>query len=99
MSLFSVLVSKFLAAERAPITYETNGKRRRPVVPQKILGEIEPIEGANPGEVVKIASTGHWVGPDIVVAHSTRSRVRAFKRLSDFVGRDAEICAIDWSGP
>lgn len=98
-SLFSVLVSKFLAAERAPITYETDGKRRRPVVLKKIVAEVEPIAGANPGEVVKIAITSYWLGPDIVIAQSTQSRVRVFKRLSDFVGPDVEICAIVWSGP
>ena len=97
--LFSVLVSKFLGAERAPITYETEGKRRRLVVPKKIVGEVEPIEGANNGDAVMVTNTGYWMGPDIVIAQSSQSRVRAFGRVWDFPGRSAEICAIDWSGP
>ncbi len=97
--LFSVLVSKFLGAERAPISYETDGKRRRLVVPKKIVGEVEPIEGANNGDAVMVTNTGYWMGPDIVIAQSTQSRVRAFGRVWDFPGRSAEICAINWSGP
>ncbi len=97
--LFSVLVSKFLCAERAPIGYETDGKRRRLVVPKKIVGEVEPIEGANNGDAVMVTNTGYWMGPDIVIAQSTQSRVRAFGRVWDFPGRSAEICAINWSGP
>lgn len=97
--LFSVLVSKFLGAERAPISYETDGKRRRLVVPKKIVGEVEPIEGANNRDAVMVTNTGYWMGPDIVIAQSTQSRVRAFGRVWDFPGRSAEICAINWSGP
>lgn len=97
--LFAVLVGKFLGAERAPVTFETEGRRRRLVVPKKIIGEIEPIEGANPGEEVKVINTGYWMGPDVTVAQATESRVRAFGHVWDFTGRSAEICAIDWAGP
>ena len=97
--LFSILVSNFLGAERAPITYETEGKRRRLTVPKKILGEVEPIEGSNNGDAVMVTNTGYWMGPDIVIAQSNQSRVRAFGRVWDFPGRSAEICAINWSGP
>ncbi len=97
--LFSILVSRFLGAERAPVTFETGGNRRRLVVPKKIVGEVEPIEGATPGEPVMVSNTGYRMGPDIVIAQATRSRVRAFGRVWDFAGRSAEICAIDWAGP
>jgi hypothetical protein len=65
----------------------------------KIFGEVEPIQGADPGEEVKVTNTGYWMGADVVIAQATQSRVRAFGRVWDFVGRSAEICAIDWSGP
>ena len=97
--LFSLLVSNFLGAERAPVSFETEGRRRRLVVPKKIVGEVEPIQGADPDEEVKVTNTGYWMGADVVIAQATQSRVRAFGRVWDFVGRSAEICAIDWSGP
>ncbi len=97
--LFSVLVGTFLGAERAPVSFETEGKLRRLVVPKKISGEVEPIEGANPGEEVKVTNTGYWMGPDITVASAKQSRVRAFGHVWDFAGRSAEICQIDWAGP
>jgi hypothetical protein len=97
--LFSVLVGTFLGAERAPVTFESDGQRRRLTVPKKIVGEVEPIAGSAPGEEVKVVNTQYWMGPDITIAQATQSRVRAFGRVWDFVGRSAEICQISWSGP
>jgi len=97
--LFAVLVSNFLGAERAPVSFESEGRRRRLVVPKKITGEVEPIEGAIAGEEVKVTNTQYWMGADVVVAQATESRVRAFGRVWDFTGRSAEICQIAWAGP
>jgi len=97
--LFALLVSNFLGAERAPITFETEGRRRRLVVPKKIIGEVEPIEGARAGEDVMVANTQYWMGSEVTVAKANESRVRAFGRVWDFTGRSAEICQIAWAGP
>jgi len=97
--LFSILVGNFLGAERAPIQYETEGKKRRFVVPKKISGEVEPIEGADPGTEVKIVNTQYWMGSEVIVAKANQGRVRAFNRVWDFDGRSAEICRISWRGP
>ena len=97
--LFSILVSTFLGAERAAVTFETDGQRRRLTVPKKIVGEVEPIGGAAPGEEVKVINTQYWMGPDITIAKATESKVRAFGRVWDFAGRSAEICQISWAGP
>ena len=97
--LFSILVSNFLGAERAPVVFESDGRRRRLIVPKKILGEVEPIEGATPDEEVMVSNTQYWMGPDITIAQATQSRVRAFGRVWDFAGRSAEICQISWAGP
>jgi len=96
--LFGILVSEFLGAERAEISYETVGKERRLSVGKKIQGAVVPIEGKDGKEVV-ITNTEYWMGPDITVATATKGRVRAFGRVWDFDGRSAEICAIDWHGP
>ncbi len=97
--LFRVLVSTFLGAERAPVSFETAGRERRLTVGRKIQGAVVPIEGRDPDRPVMAVNTGYWMGPDITVATATRGRVRAYGRVWDFEGRSAEICAIDWSGP
>ncbi|WP_323764832.1 DUF1326 domain-containing protein [Marinovum sp.] len=96
--LFGMLVSEFLGAERAPVTFETEGKARRLMVGKKIQGEIVPVTNAQGKETV-ITNTDYWMGPDITVATATKSRVRAHGRVWDFDGRSAEICQIDWHGP
>lgn len=96
--LFKLLVSEFLGAERAPVIYETEGKKRRLMVGKVINGEVEPIGGKGDGDVV-VTNTEYWMGPDITVAKANKGRVRAFGRVWDFDGRSAEICQIDWHGP
>ena len=97
--LFGMLVSEFLGAEAAPVTYETEGKTRRLTVGRKIQGEVAPVPGADPDADIVVRNTEYWMGPDITVATATKGRVRAFGRVWDFDGRSAEICAIDWRGP
>jgi hypothetical protein len=97
--LFKILVSEFLGAERAPVTYETEGKTRRIAVGKKIQGEIVPVRGKDPDRDIVATNTEYWMGADITVATATKGRVRAFGRVWDFDGRSAEICQIDWSGP
>lgn len=97
--LFSVLVSEFLGAERAPVVFENEGPARRLMVGRFIQGEVVPVQGANPDEDIVVTNTGYWMGPDITVATATKGRVRAFGRVWDFDGRSAEICQIDWVGP
>ena len=96
--LFGLLVSEFLGAERAPVTFETEGDARRLMVGKKIQGEVVPVKNAAGKETV-ISNTDYWMGSDITVATARKARVRAHGRVWDFEGRSAEICQIDWSGP
>jgi hypothetical protein len=97
--LFKLLVSEFLGAERAPVSFETEGKTRRLTVGKKIQGEVVPVAGKDKDRDIVATNTGYWMGPDITVATATKGRVRAYGRVWDFDGRSAEICQIDWSGP
>lgn len=97
-SLFTMLVSTFLGAERAPVTWETEGEKRRLMVGRNIVGEIEPITGKTAGEEVKVTNTEYWMGADVTIAKANKGKVRAFGRVWDFEGRSAEICQIDWAG-
>lgn len=97
--LFSILVGNFLGAERAPVSIAQTGTKRRLEVGKKIQGEIEPIEGKEPGQEVKVVNTQYWMGADVTIAKANVARIRAFGRVWDFAGRSAEICQIEWSGP
>ncbi len=97
--LFSMLVGEFLGAERAPVLFETEGKKRRLMVGKIIQGEVEPIRGKDGDSDVVVSNTEYWMGPDITIATANKGRVRAFGRVWDFDGRSAEICQIDWHGP
>lgn len=97
--LLSILVGKFLGVNQAPIFYENDGDTRRFKIPKIIDGEVAPVKGAKPDEQVVISNSQYWIAPDIIIAQSSKSKVRAFGRNWDFAGRSAEICELDWSGP
>ncbi|RMF41696.1 MAG: DUF1326 domain-containing protein [Alphaproteobacteria bacterium] len=97
--LFQILVAEFLGAERAPVSYEVDGKTRRITVGRKIQGEIVPVPGHDPDRDLVVTNTQYWMGPDVTVATARKGRVRAFGRVWDFEGRSAEIVKIDWGGP
>jgi hypothetical protein len=95
--LFRILVGNYLGAERAPISFTTEGATRRLGVGKLIQGAVAPIAGKRPGEDVMIVNTEYWMGPEVTVARAEQGRVRAFGRVWNFEGRSAEICAISWS--
>ncbi|NKB27416.1 MAG: DUF1326 domain-containing protein [Rhodobacteraceae bacterium] len=97
--LFTKLVSTIIGAERAPVQIERDGMRRAITVGRKIQGEIEMVMGADRETPVIVKNTKYWMGPDVVVAKGTKSRLRDYGRVWDFDGKSGEVCAIDWSGP
>ncbi len=97
--LFTMLVSEIIGAERAPVQIERDGNKRRIVIGRKIQGEIEMLAGKDPEHPVMVSNSKYWMGPDIIVAKGTKSRVRDYGRVWDFGGKSAEICPIDWHGP
>lgn len=96
--VLSMLIGDILGAERTPVSIETDGRKRRITVGKKIQGEIEMVQGQT-DEPIWIRNTRYWMGPDIIVARGTRSRLRDKGRVWDFSGKSAEICPIDWHGP
>lgn len=97
--LFTMLVSDIVGAEREKVEIVREGNRRGLYIGRKIQGEIEMIEGADPGEPVVISNSRYWMGPDIIAARGLKSKVRDFGRVWDFDGKSAEICPINWGGP
>jgi hypothetical protein len=97
--LFTMLVSEIIGAERAPVEIERDGTKRRIMIGRKIQGEIEMLAGKDAEHPVMVTNSKYWMGPDIIVAKGTKSRVRDYGRVWDFSGKSAEICPIDWRGP
>ena len=97
--LFTMLVSEIIGAERASVVIERDGTKRRIVVGRKIQGEIEMLAGKDPEHPVMVSNSKYWMGPDIMVAKGTKSKVRDYGRVWDFGGKSAEICPINWHGP
>jgi hypothetical protein len=97
--LFTFLVSDIIGAERAPVSIERDGKKRRINIGRKIQGEIEMLEGKDADHPVMVSNSKYWMGPDIIVARGLKSKVRDYGRVWDFGGKSAEVCPIDWKGP
>ncbi|WP_270730168.1 DUF1326 domain-containing protein [Shimia sp. Alg240-R146] len=97
--LFTMLVSDIFSAEREKVEIVRDGKKRGLYVGRKIQGEVEMLEGSSPDHPVMISNSKYWMGPDIIAAVGTKSKVRDFGRVWDFGGKSAEICPIDWKGP
>jgi hypothetical protein len=97
--LLKLLVGNFLGVKQVPITFEREGKVRRFTIPKIMEGSIEPIAGKEPGQDVVINNTSYWIGSDVTVSRSIKSKVRDFGRVWDLSGRSAEIVPIDWRGP
>ncbi len=98
-SLFTMLVSEIIGAQREKVEIVRDGNRRSINIGKKIQGEIEMLQGANPEHPVMVSNTKYWMGPDVIAARGLRSRVRDYGRVWDFDGKSAEICPIHWHGP
>ena len=98
-SLFMMLVSEIIGAQREKIEIVRDGNRRSINIGRKIQGEIEMLQGASPEHPVMVSNTQYWMGPDVIAARGLRSRVRDYGRVWDFEGKSAEICPIHWHGP
>ncbi len=97
--LLSILVGDFLGIQRVPMTYEVEGKTRIFQIPKIIDGAVTPIPGGDRDGDTVITNSQYWIAPEIIVAKSDKSRMRAFGRNWNFAGRSAEICPLDWRGP
>jgi hypothetical protein len=93
--LLSILVGQFLGVHQIPITYETQGDTRIVTLEKYGGGAVTPVKGKGEGNVV-IRNSQYWIGPDVIVAKSDKSRFRGFGRNWNLAGRSAEIVKLDW---
>ena len=95
--VLTLLVSTFLGVKQVPIRFETNGKVRHLVIPKIVEGLIEPIPGKRADEDVVVSNTSYWIGSEVTVARSLKSKLRDFGRVWDLTGCSAEVMQIDWA--
>lgn len=97
--LFRLLVGEYMGATREDVHIGLDGDIRTVTVGKKVVGAVQPVEGANPGEPLVVKNTKYWMGPDITVARAIKGKVRDFGRVWNLDDKSAEICQIEWSGP
>jgi hypothetical protein len=80
MEALSPLVGENLGLERAPIDFQVDGLQHTVKVGDAIDLEVEDIVpfGVETGEPAKLTGIFHPAGPELTVAHATRSKVDAF---------------------
>jgi len=80
MEALGPLISEHLGVERAPIEVREDGLRHSVRIGEAVDFEIEDIVpfGVESGQPVKLVGLFHPAGPDLTVAHATRSRIDAF---------------------
>jgi hypothetical protein len=93
------MVAEFLGVKRVPIEFKHVGKGWSFRIPKIIDGAIEPIEGANGDGTTKITNTKYWMGAEVTVCRSTKSRFRDWGRNWELTGGSGEYARIDWEGP
>jgi len=94
--LLSILVGQFLGVHQIPITYETQGDTRIVTLEKYGGGAVTPVKGKEHDGNVVIKNSQYWIGPDVIVAKSDKSRFRGFGRNWNLAGRSAEIVKLDW---
>ena len=98
-SWFSIMVAEFLGVKRVPIEFKHVGKGWSFKIPKIIDGVIEPIKGANGDGTTKITNTQYWMGAEVTVCRSTKSRFRDWGRNWELTGGSGEYARIEWKGP
>jgi hypothetical protein len=80
MQALGPLVGESLGVERAPIEVQEDGVRHSVRIGDAVDFEIEDIVpfGSESGEPAKLTGIFHPAGPDLTVAHATRSKIDAF---------------------
>lgn len=80
MAALGPLISEHLGVERAPIELHEDGLRHSIRIGDAVDFEIEDIVpfGVENGQPARLAGIFHPAGPELNIAHATRSRIDAF---------------------
>ena len=95
---FAPFMAKRMPTKSAPITFTSEGKTRRLLVPGIAEVTVEGIIGIK-GQEVWLDNVGHFASSRLAAARGTSSRYRAHAFTFDNTGRNGHYAPIRWSGP
>jgi hypothetical protein len=80
MEALGPLIGENLGARRAPITVAEDGLRHTVRIGDDVEFEIEDVVpfGVESGEPARLQGIFHPAGPELTIAHATRSKIDAF---------------------
>lgn len=80
MAALGALIGENLGVQRAPITVQQDGLRHAIRIGDAVDFEIEDVVpfGSQTREPVRLTGVFHPAGPELTVAHATRSKIDAF---------------------
>jgi len=95
---FALLMTKRMPTKAVPITFTSEGKTRKLLVPGIADVTVEGIIGVK-GQEVWLDNVGHFASSRLAAARGTASRYRDHAFTFDNTGRNGHYSAIRWSGP
>jgi hypothetical protein len=100
LSVLAPLIGEQLGVKKVPIQYESDGHRRRVVVPGIMEFEVEGITAPESDEVMEITNTIHPMGANLAIATSTKGVYDDpdFNLSFDNTGKNGHYREFAWQG-
>ena len=94
------LIGEMLGTKLVPITYVSDGNRRRVAVPGIMEFEVEGILSPQTGEVMEITNTIHPMGDDLPITRSIKGVYNDpdYDLSFDNTGKNGHYRQFSWSG-
>jgi len=95
-AMFGPLMGEMLGVEVAPIEFVDDGRRHSVRIGDAVDIEIEDFAGAQEGSVMTLSGIGHPANSTLVMAHATRSTIKAFGLELDLAGQNGHSAPFAW---
>ena len=93
------LTADFKGTAFCPITYESNGRTKRVVIPEVMDFAVEGISAGRNREVMRLENTGHPVNSSLALARGTASTYTDHGMTWDNTGKNGHYSRFEWSWP
>ena len=99
MERWMALTSDFRGTKYCGITFESEGDKRRVVIPDVMDFNIQGIRAGSRREVMTLENTGHPVNSTLALARGTASTYSDHGMTWDNTGKNAHFADFEWSWP
>ena len=99
MERWMALTSDFRGTKYCGITFESEGDKRRVVIPDVMDFNIQGIRAGSRREVMTLENTGHPVNSTLALARGTASTYSDHGMTWDNTGKNAHFAVFEWSWP